>query len=93
VETSCSSRKRADPHAIQVEAGQNLPTELIVTIAEFLAGSFAFGSLAQLNLASHAIHEETLPVLYETMTWDHKPERHWWDDHEVELPKAWRYCK
>jgi hypothetical protein len=77
----------------QAEDGQTLPTELIVTIAEFLAGSFAFGSLAQLNLTSHAIYEETLPVLYETMTWDHEPERQWWEHEGADFPKAWRYCK
>jgi hypothetical protein len=34
--------------------------ELIVTVAELLVGDFAFGNSANLSLASHAVHEETL---------------------------------
>jgi hypothetical protein len=44
--------------------------ELIVTVAEFLVGDFAFGTAANLSLASHAVHQETLGVLYETLCLD-----------------------
>jgi hypothetical protein len=44
--------------------------ELIVTIAEFLIGDFAFGTTANLSLACHSVREETLPVLYETLCLD-----------------------
>jgi hypothetical protein len=44
--------------------------ELIVTVAELLVGDFAFGNSANLSLASHAVHEETLGVLYETLCLD-----------------------
>jgi hypothetical protein len=36
-------------------------------IGEILIGDFAFCTAANLNLASHAIRQETLPVLYETV--------------------------
>lgn len=45
----------------------DLPLDIYGVIADFLAGSFAFGTLANLNVASHFIREETLPVLYETL--------------------------
>lgn len=44
-----------------------LPVELIVSIAEILAGDLCFGSIANLNIACRIVHEETLPVLYETL--------------------------
>ncbi|KAJ9118533.1 hypothetical protein QFC22_003752 [Naganishia vaughanmartiniae] len=56
----------------QVGQHQVFPTELFVVIAECLAGDQSFGSLASLNLSSHAIREETLPVLFETLTFDGK---------------------
>jgi hypothetical protein len=36
-------------------------------IADFLIGDFAFGTTANLNLASRLVRDETLPVLYETV--------------------------
>lgn len=36
-------------------------------MGEFLAGEREFSSLARLNRTCHALHEETLPVLYETV--------------------------
>lgn len=39
-------------------------------ISEFLIGNFAFGTAANLNLTCHAVREETLPVLYETLCLD-----------------------
>lgn len=47
-----------------------LPTDLVIVIAELLAGAYAFGSLANLNLASREIRTETLPILFETVTLD-----------------------
>jgi hypothetical protein len=53
-----------------VEQGHDiLPMELIIIIAEFLAGSHALKSLASLNVANQEIHEELLPILYETLVW------------------------
>lgn len=43
--------------------------EAMIRIGEFLAGSHAFKSLASLNVANREIHEELLPVLYETLVW------------------------
>lgn len=47
-----------------------LPVELIVIIAEILIGDNAFGTTANLNLASRTIRQETLPLLYETVCLD-----------------------
>jgi hypothetical protein len=52
-----------------------LPMELIVTIAEFLIGDFAFGTTANLNLTCHTVREETLAVLYETLCLDRVNDR------------------
>ncbi|KAJ9091657.1 hypothetical protein QFC21_007132 [Naganishia friedmannii] len=43
-----------------------LPTEVLAVVAEHLIGQHAFGTTANLNLASKSVHHETLPVLYET---------------------------
>lgn len=48
----------------------DLPLDVYGIIAEFLAGSFVFGTLANINVASRLIQEETLPVLYETLLID-----------------------
>ena len=48
----------------------DLPFDVHGVIAQFLAGSFAFGTLANLNVASRMIQEETLSVLYETLLID-----------------------
>lgn len=48
----------------------DLPLDIYGAIAEFLAGAFAFGTLASLNVANHLIRDETTPVLYETLIMD-----------------------
>lgn len=48
----------------------DLPLDVYGVIAEFLAGSFAFATLANLNVANHSIWDETTPVLYETLLLD-----------------------
>jgi hypothetical protein len=48
----------------------NLPLDIYGVIAEFLAGAFAFGTLASLNVANHLIRDETTSVLYETLLLD-----------------------
>jgi hypothetical protein len=69
-----------------------LPTELIVVIGEFLAGDLAFGSLAKLNLATRAIHEETLSVLFDTVVWG-KTTRQWWIHRKGKEPKGWKWIR
>jgi hypothetical protein len=44
-----------------------LPVELIVSIAEILAGDLCFESIANVNITCRIVHEETLPVLFETL--------------------------
>jgi hypothetical protein len=41
-----------------------------VVIAEHLIAEYAFGTVASVNLASKAIHNETLPVLYESFFYE-----------------------
>jgi hypothetical protein len=48
----------------------DIPYDVISVVAEHLAGLNAFRSLANLNLASHGVRDETLPILYETATMD-----------------------
>lgn len=50
----------------------DLPTEIIVLVGQFLAGNHAFGTLAALHTTSHALKEETTPILYETLFLDNK---------------------
>lgn len=50
-----------------------LPSEIYGVIAEFLAGMHAFGTLSRLNIVNHGVHEETLPVLFETVLMDKPP--------------------
>jgi hypothetical protein len=47
-----------------------LPAELLEIIAEFLAGEFKLGSLANLNVASRDMHEITSAVLWTTVWLD-----------------------
>jgi hypothetical protein len=47
-----------------------LPPELFEVIAEFLAGEFQLGSLANLNVASRVMHEVTSALLWTTVTLD-----------------------
>jgi hypothetical protein len=46
-----------------------LPLDILLTIAEFVAGANNYGTLLNVSLVSKVIHEEVKPVLYETM-WD-----------------------
>jgi hypothetical protein len=48
----------------------DLPLDIHGVIAEFLAGAFAFGTLANLNVANQGIRDVTTPVLYETLLMD-----------------------
>jgi hypothetical protein len=50
----------------------DLPLELIVTVAEFLAGDHAFSTLAALHATSHQLKEETSSILHETLFLDNK---------------------
>jgi hypothetical protein len=48
----------------------NLKPSIHVTIAGFLAGANAYGSLATYSSISRAVRDATLPVLYETVILD-----------------------
>ena len=54
-----------------------LPVETFGVIAELLAGVHALKTLASLSTASHAIHDVTLPVLYETVLCDRSSDSIW----------------
>lgn len=79
-----------------------LPLELIGIVGEFLSGSYHFGTLAKLNRTCKAVRTETLPVLYETLTWDnefHAKQREWWVEvfqgnagkGGIKFPLGWSY--
>jgi hypothetical protein len=62
-----------------------LPAELFGVIAEFLAGDFKLGSLANLNVANRLIQGATSAVLWTTITLDTiKPG--WIQALKIELP-------
>ncbi|KAJ9092584.1 hypothetical protein QFC19_008692 [Naganishia cerealis] len=44
--------------------------DILITICEFLAGDLAFGTIADVNVANHAVHTDTLSILYETVLFD-----------------------
>jgi hypothetical protein len=56
-----------DPPEDAVGDMQILPVEVLVIVGQFLAGSYCFGTLANLNSVSKSMHEESQPVLYETL--------------------------
>jgi hypothetical protein len=43
---------------------------VFAVVVEFLVDQHAFGTAASLNRTSHSVHNETLPVLYETLILD-----------------------
>jgi hypothetical protein len=49
---------------------REIPLDVFGVISKFLAGDFAFGTLANLNVANHGIRDETFPILYETVCLD-----------------------
>lgn len=56
------------PHCVMLIAGSmfaqaEVPLDVLGVVAEFLAGAHCFGTLANLNIASHDLHDQTLPVL------------------------------
>ncbi|KAJ9092969.1 hypothetical protein QFC20_007237 [Naganishia adeliensis] len=72
----------------------NFPAELLVMVSEFLAGDLCFGTIANLNAASWTVHQETLPVLYETMIWDYR--KHFQPkllQEGVGAESGWKYVK
>ncbi|KAJ9115800.1 hypothetical protein QFC22_004941 [Naganishia vaughanmartiniae] len=70
--------------------GCKIPTDVVAMIAEILTGSRDLETLARLNVASNELHEGTLPVLYETVTFtDERALRHAFR----KLPAEWRYSK
>jgi hypothetical protein len=46
--------------------------EAVMEIAEQLAHSFDFRTLANLNQCCKQLHQETLPVLFKKVVWDKK---------------------
>jgi hypothetical protein len=72
----------------------DLPVELLVIVSEFLAGDHCLGTLANFNVASSTVHQETLPVLYETAVWRYEERR----DAEKQWAhsrsdRGWKYVK
>lgn len=74
-----------------LQTAAKLPIELIISISEYLAGSHCYRSLAPLNVVSRAVHEETLPVMFETLIWDTREK--WWILDRGRVPQGWGYVK
>lgn len=49
-----------------------LPLKAIYVVGCHLAGMYAFGTLANLHIASHEVADTVLPVLYETVLADNR---------------------
>jgi hypothetical protein len=71
----------------------DLSVDVITVIAEHLAGLYAFGTLASLHLANHAVRQETLPVLYETVLMDDVEKLPYYKDGTQVNPVGFRYTK
>ncbi|KAJ9116304.1 hypothetical protein QFC22_004744 [Naganishia vaughanmartiniae] len=71
--------------------GQRLPIDMIVIVAEFIAGSRDLMTLASLNVASRDIHEGSLPVLYETLVF--ADEKAFERSVSFTNAKGWKYVK
>lgn len=71
-----------------------LPVEIFGVIAGLLTGCHAFGTVANLNVASRAIHHETLPVLYETVLPDNvKNLPYYGGGGKIQKPNGFRYTR
>jgi hypothetical protein len=70
-----------------------LPVEIFGVIAEHLIGQHAFGSTANLNRISRAVHQETLPVLYESFFVGEYGETATGKEREGHLPENVKYTK
>lgn len=69
----------------------HLPAEIFSIIGGFLAGDLCFRTLADLNVASRAINEETLAVLYDTiiLKWSNNVS----DVLKGDKGKGWKYVR
>ncbi|KAI5449534.1 hypothetical protein NCC49_004597 [Naganishia albida] len=70
-----------------------LPVKIYAVIAEHLIGQHAFRTTASLNAVSRAVHEETLPILYETFFVDEYEETIPEESRGVYLPDGIRFTK
>jgi hypothetical protein len=86
-------RGRTFPHICYslCQTTSRLPLELYVLIAEHLAGDHAFGTAAQLNCVSKAVHAETSSVLWESVYLDNYSWSRW--ERENGLPANLKYTK
>jgi hypothetical protein len=62
----------------------DIPLDVIITVAEFLAGDHAFGTLGALNQLNHEIKIGTMPVLYETLFFDKLDQTDFYRPEEVD---------
>jgi hypothetical protein len=69
----------------------NLPLELVDLIARQLINDFAFGTCANLNVASKAVHKTTLKTLWTSMYWIPYPDGTSYNKDEIE--RRWNVFK
>jgi hypothetical protein len=67
----------------------HLPVEIYGVIAEHLIGQHAFGTAANINILSKAVHGETSPVLWETVIIERAYDDRW----RTMLPINMKYTK
>lgn len=55
-----------------------LPFEILDVVAQFLVSDDAYGTCANLNVASHAVYDATLKTLWTNMCWmaDHGSDKY-----------------
>jgi hypothetical protein len=70
---------------------QLLPLDVIWEVAMHLQSSLRIRDLANLNQTCHAIHQVTLPVLYERLFVDDMKSDPWKKDGR--RSKGWKYTK
>jgi hypothetical protein len=71
----------------------DLPLDVIYVISCHLAGMYAFGTLANLQLASHLVAETVLPVLYETVLVDNEEVLTFHDNGHLKPADRFHYTK
>lgn len=59
-------------HEVQSTDAPALPIELLVIVAEILAGDLCFGTLASFNATCQIVHAETTSILYESTFWQYE---------------------
>lgn len=74
---------------ISSQMSAELSIDILAVVAEHLIGQHAFGTTANLNVASWDLYHATLPILYETVIPNERRSRVWY----ILQPQPLKYTK